>query len=780
MKLRRLISGLVIFLLISLFSVVFANHHFQSISNSFPDTKIQFDVHSANRTLDKLAIKLSIQNLNATDLGSAAKQLTQLKSQARNCVEDSQDELSRIQKLWKETPAEIKNEAELTSLQKYLKMKKGEYTEQRSECRLFVLRANEAISAFSKTAETLSTRKLLKPEPQFLARLWANFKLTGPVLQNFDSKLFLKNSGLKHFDWLISTIIGLFLLTGFFLGLSIRRSIKQKLPDIPKTNFIGRLQYTLASTTKRYIVMLLFTLAFTISFSVLGLFSKQTTYLMQIGYTSSLYILILMILHFFFYPFHENDSFSGLTTHISQLLLVRIKLLVTLCFVGTIFFILFYQQPLHENIPELARTIFITLLAISLLSILWLINRAPKMLNAHKVLRLITSILLTLLLVAIIAAEWLGYQQLVTFILKAISLTLIYGFIAYVFHKIVVGCLRSLSQAHYSWQKDLREYLNIKPKQNLSELVCLRVLFFILIWGALTLALLKLWGISAIHYQHLISSINDGFKVAGIDIIPTRIISALFFFTIAVLLTRWLRAIIEHHSGEHVNRGSQQALAAFVGYVGFSIVLLFALLIAGVSFAGLAIIAGALSVGIGFGLQNIVNNFVSGIILLVERPIKPGDRIMVGDTEGFVKKISLRSTQIQTLQYSDLIVPNSEIVSRQVTNLMFKDFYGRIAVGVGVIYGSDTELVRKTLLKIAAEHPEVIDEEGAYQPWALFKEFADSSLKFKLYCVIKNVNLKYVVASELRLAIDKAFRELGITIAFPQRDLHIRDWTKKD
>ncbi len=778
MKHRRLVSGIVIFLLIGLTSVAFANHHFQSISNSFPVPEQTFDVHAANRTLDKLAIKLSIQNLNSEDLNQAANQLAGLKEHATNCVEHSQSELDRIQKLWKETPAEIKNEAELTSLQKYLKMKKNEYTEQRSECRLFVLRANEAISAFSKTAESLSKQQLLKPEPRFWARLFANTTLSHPLLKNFDHKLFLENSGLQHFDWLISTIIGLFLITGIFLGLSIRRATKQRLPDIPHITLSGKLKYTITSVIKRYIVAFLFIAALAIIASVLGLFSRQTTYLMMASYTSLIYVFVLMLLHFFFYPFHEDDSLSGLSSHIARLLLIRVKLLITLCFIGAIFYILFYQQSLNENIPELARTIFITLFAISLISILWLINRIPKILSAHKVLRIIISIFLTALLVAIIAAEWFGYQQLVTFILRAIALTLICGFIAYILHQVVVGCLRSLSQAHYQWQKDLREYLGIKPQQNLSELICLRILLFILIWGALILILLKTWGISTIQYQHLISSINDGFKVAGIDIIPSRIISALFFFTIAIFLTRWFRAIIEHHTGEHVNRGSQQALAAIVGYVGFSIVLLFALLIAGVNFAGLAIIAGALSVGIGFGLQNIVNNFVSGLILLIEKPIKPGDRIMVGDIEGFVKKISIRATQIQTLQYSDLIVPNAEIVSRQVTNLMFKDFYGRISVAVGVSYGSDTELVRQTLMEVASMHPEVINEEGPYQPIALFKEFGDSSLNFKLYCVIRNVNLKYIVASELRFAIDKAFREKHITIAFPQRDVHIRDWTK--
>lgn len=780
MKFRRLVSGVVIFLLIGFISVAFADHHFEALSNSFPAPEQKFDVHAANLTLDKLAIKLSIQNLNAEDLNYAAQQLTLLKTQSENCVATTQAELNRIQKLWDETPAEIKNETELNSLQKYLKIKKDEFTEQRSECRLFVLRADEAISAFSKTAENLSTQQLLKHEPRFWSRLFINSTLTLPLMKDFDYQLFLTNSGLLHFNWLISTIIGLFLMTGIFLGLSTRRLIKQQLPDIPLTTLSGKLTYTIASVIKHYIIALLFTAAFTMSVSVLGLFSTQTTYLMLVGYISLIYILALMILHFFFFPFHEHDSLSGLSSHITRLLLMRVKLLVTLCFIGAIIYILFSQQSWNENIPELTRTVFITLLTISLISILWLINRIPKILSAHKSLRLIISTFLTTLLVAIIAAEWLGYQQLVTFILRAIALTLISGFIAYLIYQIVVGCLRSLSQARYQWQKDLREYLGIKPQQNLSELICLRILFFILVWGTLALALLKIWGISVVQYHKIIDAINNGIKLAGINIIPSRIISALFFFTIAVLLTRWLRAIIEHHSGEHVNQGSQQALASIVGYVGFAVVLLFTLLIAGVNFAGLAIIAGALSVGIGFGLQNIVNNFVSGIILLIERPIKPGDRIIVGDTEGFVKKISVRSTQIQTLACADLIVPNSEIVSSQVTNLMFKDFYGRISVDVGVAYGSDTELVRKTLIEVADAHPEVIHEEGTYQSSAIFREFGDSSLNFTLYCVIRNVNLKYSVASELRLAIDKAFREKHITIAFPQRDVHIKDWTKKD
>jgi len=198
--------------------------------------------------------------------------------------------------------------------------------------------------------------------------------------------------------------------------------------------------------------------------------------------------------------------------------------------------------------------------------------------------------------------------------------------------------------------------------------------------------------------------------------------------------------------------------------------------VAGVEFTNLAIIAGALSVGIGFGLQNIVNNFVSGLILLVERPIRTGDWIMVGSTEGYVKKISIRSTQIQTFDRADVIVPNSELISGQVTNWMLSDPWGRVRVPVGVAYGSDTARVMEILLDVANKHPLVITNyPGVGQPRALFRAFGDSSLDFELRCFIRDVDKRLATISDLNLAIDAAFREAGIEIPFPQRDLHFRN-----
>ncbi|MEE9342236.1 MAG: mechanosensitive ion channel domain-containing protein, partial [Gammaproteobacteria bacterium] len=184
--------------------------------------------------------------------------------------------------------------------------------------------------------------------------------------------------------------------------------------------------------------------------------------------------------------------------------------------------------------------------------------------------------------------------------------------------------------------------------------------------------------------------------------------------------------------------------------------------------------AGALSVGIGFGLQNIVNNFVSGLILLFERPIKTGDWVVVGQTEGYVKRIRIRATQIQTFDRSDVIVPNSELISHQLTNWMYQNQHGRARIPVGVAYGSDTEKVKDLLLAVAADHSRVIKTSIAPEPNVLFLGFGDSALNFELRVFIYNISDRLSVVSELNFAIDKAFREQGIEIPFPQRDVHIR------
>ncbi|HDK03784.1 MAG TPA: mechanosensitive ion channel family protein, partial [Gammaproteobacteria bacterium] len=261
-------------------------------------------------------------------------------------------------------------------------------------------------------------------------------------------------------------------------------------------------------------------------------------------------------------------------------------------------------------------------------------------------------------------------------------------------------------------------------------------------------------------------------------VVPARLLLAAVMFALFLGASRWIRRRMAEHwlVGVRMERGAREALVTITGYVSLAVGLLVVLSVAGVNLTNLAIIAGALSVGIGFGLQNIVNNFVSGIILLFERPIKTGDWIVVGDVEGHVKRISVRSTIIQTFDWADVIVPNSDLISGKVTNWMLRDPWGRVRVPVGVAYGSDTALVKELLLEVAKAHPAVLPGGHVPAPIVLFLGFGDSALNFELRCFIRNVDRRIGVLSDLNFAVDAVFRAHDVEIPFPQRDLHVRDW----
>lgn len=221
-----------------------------------------------------------------------------------------------------------------------------------------------------------------------------------------------------------------------------------------------------------------------------------------------------------------------------------------------------------------------------------------------------------------------------------------------------------------------------------------------------------------------------------------------------------------------IDIGVRQAVGSIFRYVIVAIGFMIILQTAGINLSALTVLAGALGIGVGFGLQNITNNFVSGLIILFERPIKVGDRIDVGNVTGDVVKISPRATTIVTNDNIAVIVPNSEFISSQVINWSYTNRDVRLNFPVGVAYQSDPELVRKALLEVAADHPGVLKERNAD---VLLQEFGDSSLNFILRVWTRNyATTPGVLRSELNYAICKKFKEQGIEIPFPQRDLHVR------
>lgn len=290
---------------------------------------------------------------------------------------------------------------------------------------------------------------------------------------------------------------------------------------------------------------------------------------------------------------------------------------------------------------------------------------------------------------------------------------------------------------------------------------------------ALAPAALALAGIDWLTVRDIVWRAFLGFRIGGVSISLSDILIALGVFFGVLTLTRFLQRAMQRGPFAHsrLDPGVQNSLTTLFGYVGLVVALIAGVTALGFNLASLAIIAGALSVGIGFGLQSIVNNFVSGIILLFERPIKAGDWVVTTSGEGTVKKISVRSTEIETFDRASIIVPNSELISQTVTNWTHRNKIGRITVKVGVSYNSDPELVREILLKCAREHPLVVRYP---EPFVVWSDFGSSSLDFEIRAFLRDIATGLTVRTELRYAIFKAFKEAGVEIPYPQHDIYIK------
>ncbi|MHB8764020.1 MAG: mechanosensitive ion channel family protein [Deferrisomatales bacterium] len=373
----------------------------------------------------------------------------------------------------------------------------------------------------------------------------------------------------------------------------------------------------------------------------------------------------------------------------------------------------------------------------------------------------------SVVLLAVFAAQVGGYSGLATHLLDASIKTTFLGLFAWMFALLANGAIEFLLARPLARRYALVREHGGAIQRRLATLVAGAVAVVALA------AVLEVWRLYDTPAQAL-----RGVLGFGVTLGETRVTAGLVLAAGALLYgalaTSWLVQRVldaEVYPRRHVESGVRISINRLIQY-GFVLVGFLAGVSAlGLELKNLTILAGAFGIGVGFGLQNIVNNFVSGLILLFERPIKVGDLVQLGDQWGTVEKLGLRATVVRTFDQSEVIVPNSTLISGSVTNWTLTDRHTRLVVLVGIAYGSDVPLAMKILQEVGAAHPQVLAEPA---PQVLFMAFGASSLDFELRVWLADVDKRFPVRSDLHQAIDRRFREAGVEISFPQRDLHLR------
>jgi potassium efflux system protein len=380
--------------------------------------------------------------------------------------------------------------------------------------------------------------------------------------------------------------------------------------------------------------------------------------------------------------------------------------------------------------------------------------------------------LLAWVVVAVIAGALLaGYARFASFLAGRVVFTLTLVAALYLLLIVTDAVINRTMSADSPGGRALARQLGIEPRRLglFGKLASglLRALFVLVV---IALAIGR-WEVAAGDLFEAIKGATFGIRIGDFTISFGAVFGALALFLIigglTRLLQRWLEADVMPHTA--LEPSLRLSIVTIIGYVGFIVAVVVALGEIGIDPQKIALVAGALSVGIGFGLQSIVSNFVSGLILLAERPIRVGDQIVVKGEEGFVRRISVRATEIETFDKGTVIVPNSELITGVVKNWTHANTLGRVNIKVAVSYDCDPDQVMEILTACVSEHPGVLQQPA---PAVLLTEFAASGLAFDIFCIVANLADRGQIKSEIQVAILRRFRAAGIDMT-PTQDVRL-------
>lgn len=740
------------------------------------DSKLDDWLGQARQGLEELKRNLGrfdVQTGDVAQLAEIARAVVAVKQQGMRIIEDLEAEQANVKaKLDTLGPApakEAEDPPEVAKSRRQLNRDMKELERQVGAVRTMLLVGDDLLKGVSDLEQAIVSERLLNRGPNVAVVVRENLGNMADWWPT-TAALLRAGSGLDVLADSDLSVIAVLVLLAVPVGMLVGRRLRPVAAVEESAGSAARVLAAARACAARRAPLLLPTAAWAGYLST-AMPLDPVPLVTQMAYAVLLYLVLTTAVGVLLHPAPPATHYLPLDEAASHRLARRLRFLIGL---GAVGFMLF-GTPLVEQLPYAQ---YLSLRAIYLLfvvgNVIWVIALLGSLSGWGRSYRVRGALALTF--IAALMAELLGYRNLAVLLLGGMIGTLAIVAVALLFAWGLDDLFDGLDKGRRAWQARLRASLGLEAGDPFPGLLWLRLGTTLLVWGLALAAILKTWGLSGKGLAYFSALLVEGFKVGNITVVPTQILGAVLVFAVLLSAGNWFKQRLVPRWLNHtrLDRGAREAMTTISGYLGVTLATLMGLSVAGVSFENLAIIAGALSVGIGFGLQNVVSNFVSGVILLFERPIRTGDWVVVGGTEGYVKQISIRSTTIQTFDRADVIVPNSELLSTPVTNWMLRDSWGRVKVPIGVGYDSDPEQVERVLLAIAHDHPLTLtDSRGVPPPRVLFRAYGDSAMNFELIFFVRNVDARTVVISDVNHAIYKAFRAAGITIPYPQRDVNV-------
>jgi small-conductance mechanosensitive channel len=754
-----------------------------------PDT-----LRQAQATLERLEKQFATaRTATAQELKALKIEIATVRSSAQGCVQQAEPEIdslnSQLAILQPENPkdtqaktAEETQPAEqpeapvspaIARQLQDLQSRKASLEGRIATCRLMLLSSNDLDSKVDDYLRSLQTRQLLSRGPTLVSVLQANLDARKRWL-DFTRQLAVTSTGwdaIRPIHLAGAAAVG---LLGFILGRIVPRRLRVRASrmKVREEEVSAGLVQAVMACGASYAPILLALGGVTAYVTLIPRAGGNLPFVLALMYGLLAYFAIAAGIRTLLNPCPPATHYLPLPEAVAIPLSRRSRVLALIVLFRWLMLELHADGLLDETMFALTRQILGWVFILNVIWVVWLLRRLEGWRDKWAVL-----LLISLGLFGGGVAGTIGYINLGVLVIVGISYTLLLLGLALVVSQFFSDLFDGLDEGRYRWQKAVRRSIGLKGEEYVPGLGWLRLVVNLALWISAALLVLRVWDADEQFTADILLYLTAGFQVGGVSIVPTQLLWAILAFAVLLALTGWLKGRLNTKwlVKTRMEPSARDALVTTFGYVGVAIAVMVALSFAGINFASLAIIAGALSVGVGFGLQNIVNNFVSGIIMLVERPVRNGDWIVVGNTEGYVQRISIRTTTIRTFDLADVIVPNSDLISGQVTNWTLGNTRGRIKMPIGVAYGSDVETVIETLLEIANNNEDVIKGNPPLpDPYVLFLDFGDSSLDFELRAVIRNINQRLRVTSDINRAIDAAFKKQGIEIPFPQRDVNFR------